>query len=82
MKKKGKYITCENLHNVLYLLDSSLDPMSKGLQYLGSGTSGAAFKGFLDSEGKLKLFIKLSGIHTNYLYNITHPVNVEVSIRI
>ena len=79
-EKKGKYITCENLHNVLYLLDSSLDPMSKGLQYLGSGTSGAAFKGFLDSEGKLKLSIKLSGIHTNYLYNITHPVNVEVSL--
>lgn len=75
-----KYVKCENLHNILYLLDSSLDPMSKGLQYLGSGTSGAAFKGFLDSDGKLKLSVKLSGINTNYLYNDKHPVNVEVAL--
>ena len=34
----------------LFLLDKSLDPNTRGLNFLGSGTTGAAFKGFLDKE--------------------------------
>ena len=75
----SKYINCDNIHNILYLLDSSLS-QSKGLDFLGSGTSGAAFKGYLDDQGKLKISIKLSGIGKSYSYNAKHPVNVEVSL--
>ena len=75
----SKYINCDNIHNTLYLLDSYLS-QSKGLDFLGSGTSGVAFKGYLDNQGKLKISIKLSGIGKSYSYNAKHPVNVEVSL--